>query len=466
MFALVLARACRVGALAALALASTGAMSQGTQPPVDDPAAHRAVSPATAPAEVIVQNRVVAVMRATIFGYSPAERARAASRRIRDILAKDGAGRIEVRERPEGRGFTIDGDLAFFLTPRDVNPFAGETIDSIAHAAQKNLEVVVREHLERRDPKAMSKAILLAALATLVFAVLIRLIFVANRRLRYRISARLAERARGVKIGGVHALDFGHFLRGVRHLVTGLTWALAALVTYIWIVYVFDRFPHTRAWGEQLLEHLLDTVEGFFGAIAGSVPGLLTVVVIFFVARWLTQLSAAFFSRVASGRVATGWLDSETAGPTRRIVNVVVWLFALAMAYPYLPGAGTDAFKGLSVLVGLMISIGASNLVGQAASGLILMYARSFRAGEFVRIGDTEGTVFELGLFSTRLRTGAGEEVMLPNSLVLSQSSKNYSRAAPGSSFVVSTTVTIGYATPWRQVHAMLIEAARRTRDI
>lgn len=136
------------------------------------------------------------------------------------------------------------------------------------------------------------------------------------------------------------------------------------------------------------------------------------------------------------------------------------------MAYPYLPGAQTDAFKGLSVLVELMISIGASNLVGQAASGLILMYARSFRVGEFVRIGDTDGTVTEFGLFSTRVRTGTGEEVMLPNSHVLSQSAKNYSRTSSGAGFIVNTKVSIGYATPWRQVHAMLLEAAGRTEGI
>jgi small-conductance mechanosensitive channel len=148
------------------------------------------------------------------------------------------------------------------------------------------------------------------------------------------------------------------------------------------------------------------------------------------------------------------------------VFTMVVWLFALAMAYPYLPGSQSQAFQGLSVLVGLMVSIGASSTVGQAASGLILMYTRAFRTGEFVRINETEGTVMELGLFSTRIRTGMGDEVMLPNTMVLGTSTKNYSRVVPGAGFVVDTTVTIGYDTPWRQVHAMLIEAARRVPAI
>jgi small-conductance mechanosensitive channel len=151
---------------------------------------------------------------------------------------------------------------------------------------------------------------------------------------------------------------------------------------------------------------------------------------------------------------------------TRRLAALVIWLFALAMAYPYLPGAETDAFKGLSVLLGLMVSLGASSLVGQAAAGLIVTYTRTVRMGEYVRVGENEGTVTELGIFTTRIRTGTGQELALPNSLITGTVIQNYSRAVQGHGFVVDTKVTIGYDTPWRQVEAMLIEAARRTPGI
>jgi len=136
------------------------------------------------------------------------------------------------------------------------------------------------------------------------------------------------------------------------------------------------------------------------------------------------------------------------------------------MAYPYLPGSGTEAFKGLSVLIGLMVSLGASSLVGQAASGLILMYTRTIRAGEYVQISGNQGTVMELGLFTTRIRTGLGEELTFPNALILGNVSRNYSRTVQGNGFILETGVTIGYDTPWRQVHAMLTEAAGRTAGI
>ena len=167
-----------------------------------------------------------------------------------------------------------------------------------------------------------------------------------------------------------------------------------------------------------------------------------------------------------AGSAHAGWLDRDTARPTRNLVVAAIWIFALAMAYPYLPGAQSEAFKGLSVLVGLMISLGSTSIVGQGANGLILMFTRTVRQGEFVRIGEHEGTVMDVGAFTTRIRTGLGEELTLSNSVVATSTTKNYSRAVKGGGFVVDTVVTIGYDTPWRQVHAMLVEAARRTNGI
>ncbi|WP_374673909.1 mechanosensitive ion channel family protein [Ideonella sp.] len=136
------------------------------------------------------------------------------------------------------------------------------------------------------------------------------------------------------------------------------------------------------------------------------------------------------------------------------------------MAYPYLPGAQTEAFKGVTVLAGLMVTLGASNLVGQAAAGMILTYTRVLRRGEYVRIAEHEGTVMEVGVFATRMRTGLGEELTLPNALILAHVTRNCSRAVRGEGYVLDTTVTIGYDTPWRQVHALLVEAARRTPGV
>jgi small-conductance mechanosensitive channel len=298
---------------------------------------------------------------------------------------------------------------------------------------------------------------------------LLLLLWLLRRALRWIDGAltRFAERkGREILALGGEILQREHVLLYVHRLVAFGGWIVGLLLAYKWIGFVLARFPFTRPWGEHLDAFLVDTTVGMLEAVASSVPGLLVAIVIFVIARFVDGLLGSFFDGVQTGRVRVNWLDVDSARPTRRLASIALWLFAVAMAYPYIPGAQTDAFKGLSVLLGLMVSVGASGIVGQAASGLILMYTRTYRPGEYVRVNEHEGTVVALGMFTTRIRTGLGEELTLPNSLVFGTVTRNYSRAVKGPGFIVDTTVTIGYDAPWRQVQAMLIEAARRTQGV
>ena len=183
-------------------------------------------------------------------------------------------------------------------------------------------------------------------------------------------------------------------------------------------------------------------------------------------ARLVAAVVSGFFRTVERGGVHLSWLQPETAHVTRRIVVVVVWLFAIVMAYPYIPGSDSDAFKGLSVLLGLMVSLGSAGLVGQVMGGFVVVYNRALRVGEWVRIGEHEGRVTEIGMLSTRLLTLRNEEITIPNAVLIGATTTNYSRRAKDLGPIVSTSVSIGYDTPWRQVHAMLLEAAKRTAGL
>ena len=95
-----------------------------------------------------------------------------------------------------------------------------------------------------------------------------------------------------------------------------------------------------------------------------------------------------------------------------------------------MPGSETDAFKGVSVFLGLMLTLGSSGLVNQIVSGFTVTYSRAMRLGDFVRIGDVEGTVIHLGMLSTKIKTLQLEEVTIPNAVVASQTATDYSRFA------------------------------------
>ncbi|HEY2630429.1 MAG TPA: mechanosensitive ion channel domain-containing protein, partial [Usitatibacter sp.] len=355
---------------------------------------------------------------------------------------------------------------AFLVTPIDINASAGETVQIVAREAGKRLTAATSSWHEQRTSRYLVQASALAAGATLLFGTLISLLFRLNRWAAVRLSAAAAAHSRKLQVGGVRLLSAPHVLMFTRRTLTLIAWAVAIGFATTWLTFVLVQFPYTSPWGEDLQGNLLRMARQVALAMADAVPGLVLVVVILLIARFIIRVVAVFFDRAESGESNLTWLDADTARPTRRVFNLVICIFALAMAYPYLPGAGTDAFKGLSVLVGVMFTIGGASTVGQAFSGLILMYMKAFRKGDYVRIGDIEGTVMELGMFATRIRNGMGVEIVYPNAGIMGTSTKNFSRAIPGTGYVVDTVVTIGYSTPWRQVEAMLKDAAHRTEKI
>ena len=417
-------------------------------------------------ATVRFSNRDVVTFRGSLYGVSAPDRAKRAQLRLREQLDLPGPYKVSQKAEAAGIMIQINGATTFFVTPDDANRLQEESTDTLAQRAASALERAIAESQESRDLQAMLRALAKAALATGVALVLGWILFRARRTMAQKILAFTQRRSETLLVGGVTLFHQQRLSGVVEKTIQGVFQLLLLLLAYEWLSIVLASFPFTRAWGELLNGFLWGLILQLGTAVATAMPGLFTALVIFYLARSSGRTLDGFFERIRSGKNYVTWLQADVAEPTRRIAKTVLWLFAIAMAYPYLPGAETDAFKGLSVLVGLMISLGSSNLVCQAASGLILTYGRVFRKGEYVRIGEHEGTVTEMGLFATRIRTGLGEELTLANATVLNASTKNYSRSVKGHGFVLDTSVTIGYDTPWRQVYAMLEEAARRTAGV
>lgn len=420
----------------------------------------------TAEATLVVLHRPVFVFRGSLLGMSPSLRAKRAKGRIDELLAEDRPHRVKLHPIPEGYSLQIDGVMAFTITPADADLLIQETPQQTAEKAVHALQTVIDESREGRNLHALGRAAGHALLASLALVVVLKLAAWVWRHLEARLGTLAHAHAERLRIDGAQILSGESAYAVIRRLLQVAYWALSLLLVYLWIGFVLSRFPYTRVWGERLNHYLADIGGDLLEAVVATLPDLFVALVIFLIARFATAVVGNFFAKVASGRVKLASLDRDLAIPTRRIASVSIWLFALAMAYPYLPGSHTEAFRGLSVLIGLMLSLGASTHIGQAVSGLILTYTRTFRPGEYVRIADHEGTVVELGLVATRIRTGMGEELTLPNSLILGNVTKNYSRAVEGRGFILDATVTIGYDTPWRQVEALLLAAARRTPGI
>lgn len=417
-------------------------------------------------APLIVANRPIIIFRSDYQGLSPAVRASRAKATIDNLLLQPRPGIISQRNDGENQLILIDGIFVFAVQPGDLASSEHLTSEQVAAQSASRLHQALVEISESRTWEAMTRNAALAGLLTAILGLALWGLSHMRSRLLRRLARAVAPKITGLQVGGLRVFDSGHLIAFLQRLLRFSSLLIVALLLYEWLSAVLTLFPYTRPWGERLNELLLD----FFGSIAlavfGAIPGLGVAVTIFILARLTVDFLGKLLERIGNTGASPNWLGLDTLPTTRRLISAAIWLFALAMAYPYLPGAQTEAFRGLSVLLGLMISLGATSIVGQGAAGLIMTYTRTMRPGEYVRIGEHEGTVMRLGMFTTTIRTGLGEELTLPNSLITGTVTKNYSRTVEGPGYIIDTTVTIGYDTPWRQVEAMLVEAANRTQGI
>jgi small-conductance mechanosensitive channel len=420
-----------------------------------------------APVELVVANRPITTLRATAFGASPAERAAAVTEGLESLLEHGGPQIVSMRPIPEGIALLLDGRFIMRILNEDVNRESGETTQMAADAAARNLQLAINEIRESQNSEAMLKASGYSIVATLVLAALLWLIIKVYGVFARRVRAIVQLRSEKLAPSWSQHLVGRSGLADIAIVpVRLIAWAFALLLVYQWVALVLEFFPYTRPWGEGLFNNLLGGLGNFGRSILRAIPGLLFVVLIFLITRFIVRVVRAFFEGVQTGRINVGWVDETTARPTGQLLIAIIWLFSLVAAYPYIPGSDSEAFKGIGVFVGLMLSIGASGVVNQAVSGLMLMYTKALRPGEFVQVGETEGTVTSVGFLTTRIETLRNVEVTLPNAYLVANVTRNLSRLAANGGVRLTTAVTIGYDTPWRQVHAMLRMAAERTTHV
>jgi small-conductance mechanosensitive channel len=420
---------------------------------------------ATTGTPVEVWNRVVVVVRAPFGNLTPEERASAITERILALPAHQPEYIVEALPAKlgpyTGAWITVNGKLAFGLLEEDADAQVGETFEQLTERATTNLhEWLVARDDQQRLP-VLLRGIGLAVAATIVLMLLVGGLIRFGRRGIAHIGAAGEDQSRSTVFAGANIRPYLISLEiGVLRLAM---WGVALPLAYLWITFVLRQFPYSHPWSRELSDSLFELFGSFGQAILASLPNLAAVLVIFLLTRVVVRVVSAFFRNAESGTLEAPWLQPETARATRRVLTVLIWTFALVVSYPYIPGSQTDAFKGVSVFLGLMVTLGSAGLVGQIIGGLVVVYSRAFRMGDYVKIGEYEGTVKELGLLSTKIETVAKQEITIPNAVLIGSTVTNYSYDVTHGGAVVMTSVTIGYDAPWRQVHALLLLAAERT---
>lgn len=229
---------------------------------------------------------------------------------------------------------------------------------------------------------------------------------------------------------------------------------------------IFAIFPQTEGLAYLLFGYIWSPIKSILIGVVNYIPKLFTIIVICYVVKSLVRFVRYLAGEVEAGRLKIGGFYADWAMPTYHIIRFFLYAFMIAMIYPYLPGSQSEVFQGISVFVGLIVSLGSSTVIGNIIAGLVITYMRPFKLGDRIKLNDTTGDIIEKTPLVTRIRTSKNEVVTVPNSFVMSSHTVNYSTSARDYGLIIHSEVSIGYDVPWRQVHQLLIEAALNTPGV
>jgi len=416
---------------------------------------------ATAPVQVD-GNELFRVRGSSAFPAS--ERAASIASRI-EAAARDpkiDAAKVRIGESDDNIAIFAGNRVLMLVTKPDAS-IEQATPEAVAAVNAARIRQAIDEYRVGRTPERLTQGALRAGAALIAFVITAFLIVVGTRRLDRYLHRRFEHRLQTVGIQSFEIVR-GERLRALVHgAFSAIRVVLILVLAVAALAYMLVQFPWTRAIGDDFAGLVLNPLQTLARGFAAQVPNLVFLVILYFVVRFVLRLIRLFFDAVARGDVALEGFDAEWALPTYKLVRIAVVAFALVVAYPYIPGSDSAAFKGVSLFAGIVFSLGSSTAIANIVAGYMMTYRRAFRVGDVVKLGDETGVVTLIRLQVTHLRTWKNEEITVPNSQILNSHVVNYSALAQKHGLVLHTIVGIGYETPWRQVEAMLIEAATRT---
>ncbi|MDA9982025.1 mechanosensitive ion channel family protein [Gammaproteobacteria bacterium] len=379
------------------------------------------------------------------------------------IVEADGYHRI-YRDKTSGDKAEIDTTV---VTIHDEDAaLEGLGRDIIAVTFRGKIISSIESYRRDRSPNVMMTKALHAFGRTLALIAILYGVIWGFRRLHGIVERRFKSKIEKLEAKSMRILQAEQIWNVVSGVLRLLRVAIILVLVYFFINFVLSLFPWTRYIAQQLMHLVIDPLGGMLDAVLGYFPSLIFLILLFLITRYVLKLARAFFLAIARGNMQFSGFDADWAIPTYRIVRVVIVAFAVVLAYPYIPGSDSDAFKGITILLGVLFSLGSSSMISNIIAGFTMTYRRAFRIGDRVKIGDTLGDVTDMRVLVTHVRSLKNEEVVIPNSTILNNEVINYSTMAKKEGLILHTTVGIGYEVPWRQVEAMLLMAADRSEGL
>ena len=415
----------------------------------------------------MVNGKPIFYVRERVFSFSPEDRARVIEEKIRK-LAKESPAQIQgiTVANAETTTEIVSGEMVIMtVTERDAAA-AGRPRQELAAEYAQTIRSAAESLRREFSLRTISLGLLWAALATVVFVLILKLIGILFPKLYAKIRSWHGKYIRSIRLQRLELLPAERITNLLLLLARGARFVLVFVLVYFYISLVFSFFPWTRGYASVLLGYVLYPVRTVAAEIAAYLPNVFFVAVILLVAYYAIKMVKFFFTEIRKGTISLPGFYPDWAQPTYNIARFLIIAFTGVIVFPYLPGSKSPAFQGVSIFLGLLFSLGSSSAIANMVAGLVLTYTRAFQVGDRVKVGDAIGDVTEKTLLVTRIRTIKNVDISIPNSMVLSSHIINFSSSARETGLILHTSVSIGYDAPWETVHQLLIDAAGNTEHI
>lgn len=338
--------------------------------------------------------------------------------------------------------------------------------DQLAAAKRKVIVDKLKVMKDEHSLWQLGKRVLYFILVIVGQFLLFKLTIWLFNKLRARIQRLKDTKLKPISIQDYELLDTQKQVNLLVFLASLLRYAVMLLQLILTVPLLFAIFPQTKDLAYKLFSYIWEPIKSIFLGIVEYIPNLFTIFVIWLAVKYLVRLVRYLASEIQSERLKIGGFYADWAMPTFHIVRFLLYAFMIAMIYPYLPGSKSGVFQGISVFVGLIVSLGSSTVIGNIIAGLVITYMRPFKLGDRIKLNDTTGNVIEKTPLVTRIRTPKNEVVTIPNSFIMSSHTVNFSQSARDYGLIIHSEVSIGYDIPWRKTHQLLIEAALNTPGV
>lgn len=399
------------------------------------------------------------------FGAStPQERAKNISLKIRKLY-EDDFFKIDsiVVVKSENTYDIVYGETVIMSVSENDAIWFGKSLEKLAadfkEAIKNSISVAKSENSFLRVLSRIGLVILVIAVVGFIFLLIRR----GYARLIVKLVEKKQKWLKDLSYKDYTFLAAEQEKRIVQFLIKVLKWFVYALLLYISLPIIFSIFPFSRDWADALFHLIWAPFKGVLIAVWEYIPKLFSILVIYVVMKYFIRFVKYIFHEIKSEKLKISGFHADWAMPTYSIVKFLLYAFMFVLIFPYLPGSDSSIFKGVSVFVGILFSLGSSSAIANMVAGLVITYMRPFRIGDRIKIGEVTGDVVEKNLLVTRIMTIKNEVITIPNSSILSGNTTNYSSEANQMGLIIHTTVTITYDVPWKEMHKALINAALRT---